>query len=220
MRYSRCCAAALDLESAELGRVLWRHCHRLVRTGGSVSKPSLGPGFPAWCARTMKSKTALFDAQPCNPGEFAIVNSIATANPWGTICEQRDRFDFGCLCSTGFAGRQLDGPLSLSNCEGVDPGIVHLIGGSFVAFLSKVQPKDRTVAASAILSFSIACLIGTYIGIAVNAHELLGPRSADLNNYLRDTVMGQADSIDQRKRNGQLNADQAYEELRKVLEKK
>ena len=100
------------------------------------------------------------------------------------------------------------------------PALFTLIGGSFVAFLSKVPPKDRIAAASAILSFSIACLIGTYIGIAVNAHELLGPRSADLNTYLRDTVIGQADSIDQRKRNGQLNADQAYEELRKVLEKK
>jgi hypothetical protein len=100
------------------------------------------------------------------------------------------------------------------------PALFTLIGGSFVAFISKVQPKDRSVAASAILSFSISCLIGTYIGIALNGHELLGPRPADLNTYLRDVPMGPVDSIDQRKRNGQLNAEQAYEELRKLVEKK
>ena len=62
------------------------------------------------------------------------------------------------------------------------PALFTLIGGSFVAFISKVQPKDRSVAASAILSFSVACLMGTYIGIALNAHELLGPRSGDFEH--------------------------------------
>jgi hypothetical protein len=97
------------------------------------------------------------------------------------------------------------------------PALFTLIGGSFVAFIFKVHANDRSVAASAILSFSIACLICTYIGIALNAHELL---VANLDTYLRDVVTGAADSVDQRKRNGQLNAEQAYEELRKLLEKK
>jgi hypothetical protein len=102
------------------------------------------------------------------------------------------------------------------------PALFALIGGSFIAFLSTVPHDDRRVAAGAIMGFSLACLVGTYVGILVNVSQVLGSQSANLESYsyLRTDSMGQVEAIDARKRNGEINVEKAYDELITLLRKK
>ena len=51
-----------------------------------------------------------------------------------------------------------------------------LMGGSVIAFLSKLSPEDRKTASQAIASLSIGCLIGIYSGIVVTQYRLLSAR--------------------------------------------
>jgi hypothetical protein len=70
------------------------------------------------------------------------------------------------------------------------------------------------------MSFSIACLVGTYVGIVMNTYQILGPRSADGGSYLRDVPLAQVDLIDQAKRAGQMDAERAYQALLSLVEQK
>jgi hypothetical protein len=113
------------------------------------------------------------------------------------------------------------------------PAIFALAGGSVLAFLSKLSEVDRPIASRAILAFSLACLAGTYLGIIVTSHQLLGQppsppvsstitpsQKADMTGpkyYLRDTDISDVDSIDQRVRSGTLNKQDAYDRLRSIV---
>jgi hypothetical protein len=117
----------------------------------------------------------------------------------------------------------------------VVPALFTLAGGSVLAFLSNVPQQDRPVAANAILSFSLACLVGTYLGIVVNSHQLLGPvppppppppavagkqQPQSGGHYLRDTDIAEVDAIDQRVRGGSITYEDAYARLLVILRKR
>jgi hypothetical protein len=113
------------------------------------------------------------------------------------------------------------------------PAIFAMVGGSILAFLSKLSEVDRPIAARAIMAFSLACLAGTYLGIIVTSHQLLGPSPSPAaasgvkssektaatgpQYYLRQTDTSEIDSIDQRVRAGTLNKQDAYDRLRNIL---
>jgi hypothetical protein len=128
----------------------------------------------------------------------------------------------------GFLVGNLTG-LSASPLAGIIvPAAFTLVGGSALAFLSKVPERDRPIASGAILLFSIGCLLGVYIGVLVNTQQWLGPRpfvtSSDQDkshssSYLRSETLRQSDLIDQRVRGGEFTREQAYQKLRETLSK-
>ena len=64
------------------------------------------------------------------------------------------------------------------------PTLFAFLGGSILVFLEKIAPADRRVASWSIGTFSFGCLVGTYLGIAVSAHNWLGLNSS--TKYLRE----------------------------------
>src|SRR6516162_4249333 len=88
------------------------------------------------------------------------------------------------------------------------PSLFTFMGGSVLAFFSKIHDKDRPVVWKSILSFSLACLAGIYIGIELNSRQLLGPipfsaaksssEAARSYLYLREADPSAIDAIDQR----------------------
>jgi demethoxyubiquinone hydroxylase (CLK1/Coq7/Cat5 family) len=123
------------------------------------------------------------------------------------------------FAALGFLVGNLTGLSASPIANALVPALFALVGGSFIAFLSSVPEKDRGVAAWAIMSFSVSCLAGAYLGILVNANQVLGPHVSE--GYLRHLSrnVSEIDVIDQRKRAGELNAEQAYEELRSLVRK-
>ncbi len=102
-------------------------------------------------------------------------------------------------------------------------------GGSAIGFFHKLDSASRQVASKAIFAFSVACLIGIYIGILVSEHQLLTPKSrqearADASisdsKYLRSYVISKADQIDQLKATGALTPEEAYEALYSLVSEK
>ncbi|MGH6616430.1 hypothetical protein [Sphingomonas sp.] len=55
------------------------------------------------------------------------------------------------------------------------PTLFTLFGGSLLAYFSKLDEALRIVSSRCLAAFSLACLIGVYCGIAVNARQMLGP---------------------------------------------
>lgn len=99
-------------------------------------------------------------------------------------------------------------------------------GGSAVGLLHKLDADGRKAASGAILSLSIACLVGTYIGITVSEYQLLTPperrqlradASISESKYLRSFLASEASRIDQLKATGILTAEQAYEAQYQLL---
>jgi hypothetical protein len=97
------------------------------------------------------------------------------------------------------------------------------VGGSILALLHKLSAKDRVIAGASVLSLSVCCLIGIYVGILVNQHHWLSPlnikgtpvttRQMDDRFYLRAAPVGRAHEIDQEKQQGRVKADDAYERM-------
>jgi demethoxyubiquinone hydroxylase (CLK1/Coq7/Cat5 family) len=116
------------------------------------------------------------------------------------------------FAALGFLVGNLTGLSASPIANALVPALFALVGGSFIAFLSSVPEKDRGVAASAILSFSLSCLAGAYLGVLVNANQLLGPHISE--SYLRKVSSAQIDVIEQRKKAGELDAEEAYQQLR------
>lgn len=119
------------------------------------------------------------------------------------------------FAALGFLVGNLTGLSGSPIANALVPALFALIGGSFIAFLSSVPEQDRGVAASAIFSFSICCLAGAYLGVLVNAHKLLGPNFSE--TYLRNVSTAQIDAIERRKNAGELDAEQAYRQLRSAV---
>lgn len=106
-------------------------------------------------------------------------------------------------------------------------------GGSVIALLRRLTPEDRGLAARALLSLSIGCLAGTYMGIVVSERQLLSPKtlrltrdslsastaalSPDRFKYLRDATIQEANAIDVRYGARDLSCEEAYRELRTAI---
>ena len=94
-------------------------------------------------------------------------------------------------------------------------------GGSAIGFLHKVDEASRKVAFTAILTLSVGCLAGTYLGVAVSEYQLLSPTSVGVeeraaivdSKYLRSYLISEADQIDQLYASDVLSPQRAYERL-------
>jgi len=136
----------------------------------------------------------------------------------------------------GFAalGFLIGNLVALTSESAVNPLISLLfvfVGGSVLGFLHKLNDKDRTIAGASVLSLSLCCLGGVYIGIWTNQHRWLSPStalaaptaakstSADTgavrppDYYLRAASGSDADLIDRVKQRGEMKADDAYERM-------
>jgi hypothetical protein len=132
-------------------------------------------------------------------------------------------FAFVCL---GF----LIGNLVGLSTDGVTRALLPLLfafgGGSAVAFMQKVQPDDRRRAAAAIVALSLSCLVGVYSGIVVAEYQWLSPDSEKAlaervsvgsQKYLKEYLISPAKAIDTKLSSGELTAEQAYDQLYRLL---
>src|SRR5437764_10448594 len=59
----------------------------------------------------------------------------------------------------------------------VVPTLFTFLGRSILVFFAKVPQSDRPVISRSLAFFCLACLVGTYLGIMINTHGWLGPKS-------------------------------------------
>lgn len=108
------------------------------------------------------------------------------------------------------------------------PLLLAFVGGSIIAFISKIPIADRIDASLAVSALSLSCLVGLYISIAASEHQVLTPDySSDLQvgaeesiedrKYLRSEQLELTHAVDQRFRNGQIDAAEAYSKLREII---
>jgi hypothetical protein len=94
-----------------------------------------------------------------------------------------------------------------------------LVGGSLLAFLHKLNEKDRRLAGAALLSLSLAAVAGMYLGVLVTEYRLLSPTQnikaavEGRSFYVRSAAMDAATAIDFKKGSGQLSAEEAYSRI-------
>ncbi len=130
-------------------------------------------------------------------------------------------FAFACL---GFLIGNLLG-LSAESALSVVLPLLFAFGGGFIAFLHKLEPADRRLAAGAVAALALSCLLGAYVGIAASEYQLLTPgtdraesRAAVAERkYLRTVDFDDVQTIDQRYKTNELTADRAYEELYRLV---
>ena len=117
-------------------------------------------------------------------------------------------FAFACL---GFVIGNLVGLSAESTLSVVLPLLFAFGGGSAVAFLHKLPPSERRLAAAAVVTLSLSCLIGVYTGIVVSEHQLLSPSIDDSDDrtavadrkYLRRIDIEEVQRIDQAYKTGE-----------------
>lgn len=98
-------------------------------------------------------------------------------------------------------------------------------GGSAITFMHKLDEIARANASKAIFSLALACLLGIYSGIFISEHQLLSPHeqkvagraNIESRKYLRENLFPLAQTIDQKKANGHLTPEEAYEQLYKLI---
>lgn len=109
-----------------------------------------------------------------------------------------------------------------SLAQGVLAALFALFGGSLLGFLKQVRVEDQLKVAAGVLAIAVGTLIGIYSGIYVNEYKLLTPpqlrASEQDTKYLRAAELSRANAIDQQYRNHQLQAEEAYAQLRKLIE--
>jgi hypothetical protein len=105
------------------------------------------------------------------------------------------------------------------------------VGGSVIVMLGKLPSADRRLAGQCIVALALGCLIGTYGGIVVTEYQLLSPKIdhvpatrmtvADRKAYLylRSEVMAPAAAIQLQYAQGHITAEEAYGQLRALLQK-
>lgn len=99
-------------------------------------------------------------------------------------------------------------------------------GGSALAFVQKLEPKNLKLVSVAIIALSWSCLAGIYSGIRVSEYQMLSPQkeepvskiSIEDKKYLRENITSKANLIDQRLANGHYNFEEAYRELYKTTQ--
>lgn len=129
--------------------------------------------------------------------------------------------------SLGFLIGNLVGLSAESTVSVLIPLLFTFGGGSAVALLPKLGQADRLIAATAVVSLSVFCLLGVYAGIVVSERQLLSsapardrravtaPARASIEErkYLRQVSFDSVALIDQRYKDRLLTATQAYEQL-------
>jgi hypothetical protein len=132
-------------------------------------------------------------------------------------------FGFVCL---GFLIGNLTGLSSDGVTRALLPPLFAFGGGSAVAFMQKVQPDVRRRAAAAIVALSLSCLVGVYSGIVVAEYQWLSPDSekalevrvsVGARKYLKEHLISPAKTIDTKLSSGELTAEQAYDQLHRLL---
>lgn len=131
-------------------------------------------------------------------------------------------FAFACL---GFLIGNLVGLSAESTLSVVLPLLFAFGGGSALAFLHKLQPSDRRLAAAAVAALSLSCLLGTYGGIMVSEYQILSPTRGDPvsssavvdRKYLRTVDISVVQLIDQRYKAAEYTAERAYEEIYRLV---
>ena len=102
-----------------------------------------------------------------------------------------------------------------------------LMGGSLIVFFRKMEEEQLALAYKAMFALSTACIVGVVVGIVIGEWQVLSPRASGISSeardtiesrkYLRDHVISKARAIDVSKRQGEINAEEAYEELRALI---
>lgn len=128
---------------------------------------------------------------------------------------------FACL---GFLVGNLIGLSAESTLGVVMPLLFAFGGGSALAFLHQISEANRRTAAKAVVSLTLACLVGTYAGIVVSERQWLTPvelrstgGSIEDRKVLRSLAIAEVDLIDTRYKLGEISAADAYERLHKVV---
>ena len=118
------------------------------------------------------------------------------------------------------------------SAESVTSSILALLfafgGGSAIAFVQKLDAASRKIASIAILSLSLSCLIGVYLGIGISEHQILSPQtepsvqrsSIESRKYLRENLASKANAIDHRYQNEQISLQNAYDNLYELIREK
>jgi hypothetical protein len=114
--------------------------------------------------------------------------------------------------------------------QAVVAAVFAFFGGSAVAVLGNKTRAEQQAVALGTLGLSFGAMVGVYSGILVNEHQLLTPSShrvskapaatsAELTpaKYLRENSLRLAAEIDQKRRTGALTAEQAYDQMYKLL---
>lgn len=96
------------------------------------------------------------------------------------------------------------------------------IGGSVIVLLHKLPQTDRRLAGQLVFSLAVATLLGVGSGIYVSEHRILSPRLAahttTENKYLRSAFGSESASIDIQYNQHVINGDEAYKQLRKLVQ--
>jgi hypothetical protein len=130
---------------------------------------------------------------------------------------------FVCL---GFLIGNLVGLSAQSTVAIILPLLFAFGGGSAIAFLPKLDAKDREQAAAAVMAMSLSCLVGVYSGILVSEYQILSPKNSPSRSragsiaemkYLRGATMDKIVAIDQQFRTHTLTAVQALEQLHELV---
>jgi len=124
----------------------------------------------------------------------------------------------------GFLIGNLVGMTSSSAVSALIPLLFAFGGGSAVAFLQKLDRETQRRASVAIISLSIACLVGTYTGIVVSEYQLLSPATNKPipdkrveRTYLRSSTISLVNAIDAQRTKGNLTTEQAYDKLKQGI---
>ena len=132
---------------------------------------------------------------------------------------------FGCL---GLLIGNMVGLSADSLVKVVIPAILTFGGGSVLVFLNKLSVDEQRMAAVAITTLSIFCLLGIYLGILQAEYRIFTPRSdrsfgdtpgSIERKYLRSSEIDKIFVIDTQYRQKHISAEVAYDRLFKVVER-
>jgi len=109
------------------------------------------------------------------------------------------------------------------------PALFAFGGGSVLVILRKLSVDEQRMAAVAISTLSIFCLLGVYVGILQAEHRFFTPQSdqsfgdtassMQSNKYLHDSEIETIYAIDAKYSNKFITAEEAYDQLFKVVER-
>ena len=110
----------------------------------------------------------------------------------------------------------------------VIPALFAFGGGSVLVILRKLSVDEQRMAAVAISTLSIFCLLGVYVGILQAEYRIFTPQSARSvgdtasvtgNKYLLDNNIEKIYVINANYRNKEITAEEAYDQLFEVVER-
>jgi len=118
-----------------------------------------------------------------------------------------------------------------SLAQAVIAAMFALFGGSLLVFMEKLSEQNQAKAAIGIFAISLGTLCGVYSGLYVNEYQLLTPpaqrftraqstqATVEVRKYLKENILPKANEIDVKYRNGLLTPQDAYDQIRILVEK-